>query len=57
MCIRCAVKENMSFINYIKTCLKMSKGESKVVNVRRTDNTMAKRKKDKRTNNDLKKYT
>ena len=46
MCIRCAVKEKMSFINYIKTCLKMPKGDSKVVNLR-TDNTMANRKRQK----------
>ena len=36
-----------------KKCLKIPKGQSEAVNRRRTDNAMSKRKKDKRTNNDL----
>jgi hypothetical protein len=40
-------------LNEIKKSLKISKGKSESVNRRRTDNTMGKIKKDKRTNNDL----
>jgi hypothetical protein len=39
----------------IKKSLKISKGESESVYRRRIDNTMAKRKSTKRTNNDLQK--
>jgi hypothetical protein len=38
---------------YLKKSLKIPKGQSESVYRRRTDNTMAKRKKYKRTNNDL----
>jgi hypothetical protein len=37
--------------------LKIPKGQSETVKRRRTDNTMAKRKKVKRTNNDLQNFT
>jgi hypothetical protein len=37
-------------LNEIKKSLKISKGKSESVNRRRTDNTMGKIKKDKRTN-------
>ena len=37
--------------------LKIPKGISESINRRRTDNTMAKRKKDKRANNDLQNIT
>ena len=39
--------------NYIKKSLKIPKGIPEFVNRRGTDNTMAKRKMDKRKNNDL----
>ena len=39
--------------NYIKKSLKIPKGIPESVNRRGTDNTMAKRKMDKRKNNDL----
>jgi len=43
-------------LNY-KNSLKIPKGQSEAVNQRMTDNTMAKKKKDKRTNNDLQNIT
>ena len=46
-----------AYINMLKKSLNISKVLSETVNRRKTDNTMVKTKKDKRTNNDLQSTT
>ena len=50
ICFYKELKTDLTY--YTKKSLKIPKGQSETVYLRRTDNTMAKRKKYKRTNND-----